>query len=448
MKTSMFTFYFLDDNGNLVLYNSYLGKDGIRIIGKQMKDQVLEWLENPPEECTNEVFMNLYKLGYFLEDKVDEKKRRENLMQQHLCDSELDLTIHTTKACNFRCQYCCLDFESKPMSMEVQNRIVTHVKKNIGTYRAVSVSWFGGEPLLEMGVIENISKNLIDVCKRARKRYSAFVTTNGYLLNDQNLQILLKNRVYGFTVTIDGLRDLHNQQRFLADGTGTFDVIINNLLNIKNNYKSEAIRVNIRSNVTSDILTRIDEYYDFFNQLFGDDKRFSIFVKPVGDWGGDRVKKIEDTLIDTKEVRDIYDMLAQKTQNMEGLKFLANTSDLRSGGVSCPARNRNKFTIGVEGYINKCDDPNIEDAVGFLDDNGDLNIDMDKHMRWISQGAVLNEKCDNCFYSCNCFGSFCPKWSVNKGEMPCALDLDELKSLIMLYLKTENSITVGENRDI
>lgn len=444
MKTSMFTFHFLDDNEDLVLYNSYLGKDGIRVIGKQMKDQVLAWLENPPEECTNEVFMHLYKLGYFLEDKVDEKKRRENLMQEHLCDPELDLTIHTTKACNFRCQYCCLDFESKSMSTEVQNRIVTHVKKNIGMYSGVSVSWFGGEPLLEMGVIDNISKNLIDICKRARKRYSAFITTNGYLLNDRNLQILLKNRVYGFTVTIDGLRDLHDQQRFLADGTGTFDVIINNLLNIKNNYKSEAIRVNIRSNVTSDILERIDEYYDFFNQLFGDDKRFSIFVKPVGDWGGDRVKKMEDTLIDTKEVGYIYDILAQKAQNTGGLKFAANTSDLRCGGGSCPARNRYKFTIGVDGNVNKCDDSSIEDAVGVIDDKGNLNIDMDKHMSWISHGTVLNEKCDNCFYSCNCFGSFCPKWSIHKGDVSCALDIDELKSLILLYVRTEGVVCVGE----
>lgn len=437
MKKSMFTFYFMDEREDLVIYNSYIGREGIRVIENKKKDQVMDWLENPPEDCTDELFIQLYNLGYFLKDDVDEKKRRENLMQERLCDSELDLTIHTTKACNFRCQYCSLDFESKPMTLEIQNRIIKHVRKNIGIYSAVTVDWFGGEPLLEMEVIDNISKDLIDICKRARKRYSAFITTNGYLLNDKNLQILLKNRVYGYTVTIDGLRDIHDRQRFLADGTGTFDMIINNLLNIKNNYKSEAIHVNIRSNVTTDILGRIDEYYDFFNKTFGEDKRFSFFVKPVGDWGGERVKKIKDRLIDTKEVGNIYDALAKKAINTGGLKFTANTSDLRCGGVSCPARNRYKYTIGVEGNINKCDESRVEDAIGFIDENGNLNIDLDKHMAWISHDTVLNKRCDECFFSCNCFGSYCPKWSILKGDVACALDVEELKSLILLYVRSE-----------
>ena len=440
MKASLFNYHFIDDDGNLILYNSYLGKNMIVVIKKNKRELVLEWLKNPSHGTDNPLFSKLFELGYFVDDYVDEKKRREDLMINSLCRPELNLTVHTTKACNFRCQYCCLDFQAEPMAEKVQNGIVNYVRKNISKFNSVSISWFGGEPLLEMDVIENISKALIDICNRAKRPYFGFITTNGYLLNDENLKILLKNQVYNFTVTIDGLKETHNKQRFLANGSGTFDTIIDNLLNIKNNYKSRAIRVNIRSNVTRDILPRIEEYYELYNSLFGDDDRFSVFIKPVGDWGGERVKKIKDSLIGENEIALIYKEIAK----MKGdLKFYPNTSDLYKGGVSCPAREKYKFTIGVEGIINKCDDPSLDTAIGLLDEFGNMNIDLDKSLQYTSLDTVLDDECDNCFYSCNCFGSFCPKWKVKKGEKACALNHKELENLILLYTKTEESIILG-----
>lgn len=435
MKTSMFNYSFQTDDGGLYLYNTYTGKNSICLVKGDEKKKVLDWLENPPVAANDATFEKLKADGFFVEDDVDEKRRREDLMMRFLSEPELDLTVHTTKQCNFRCQYCCLDFESKPMQSDVQKGIINHVRKNIGMYNSVTISWFGGEPLLEMGVIENISKPIIEICKRAKRMYFGAVTTNGYLLTDSNVKKLLENQVYSFTVTIDGLKDLHDSQRFLRDGSGTFDRIISNLLNIKNNYKSRAIHVNIRSNITSDILNRIDEYYDFFNDLFGDDDRFTMFVKPVGDWGGERVKKIADKLISENEIALVYQKLAQKKGK---LKFLANTSDLMVGGVSCPARKRFKYTIGVEGGITKCDDPDTYYAIGQIDVNGNMNIDVDKNMKWITHRTILSETCDNCFYSCNCFGTYCPKWTVsNHDKAACALHLEELNRLIELYATME-----------
>ena len=45
------------------------------------------------------------------------------------------------------------------------------------------ISWFGGEPLLEMEVIDYVSQKVMEICRKAHKPYTAAVTSNGYLLS-------------------------------------------------------------------------------------------------------------------------------------------------------------------------------------------------------------------------------------------------------------------------
>ena len=137
------------------------------------------------------------------------------------------------------------------------------IRQNISRYRTVHISWFGGEPLLGINVIQYISEAVIDICKRAKKAYYSSITTNGYLLTPQNVELLLKYKVYDYVVTIDGVKSTHDYQRVLVNGEGTFDQIINNLRYMSSNVKNRNLKVIIRSNITRDIYDVLDEYYDF-----------------------------------------------------------------------------------------------------------------------------------------------------------------------------------------
>ncbi len=71
----------------------------------------------------------------------------------------------------------------------------------------------------------------------------------------------------------------------LVNGDGTFDVVTNNIREVKNNVKSTIFSIIIWSSVTDDALESMDTFTNYFYEMLGDDKRFSFFLRQVGDWG-------------------------------------------------------------------------------------------------------------------------------------------------------------------
>ena len=172
---------------------------------------------------------------------------------EYIMQPSLRVVVHTTKACNFRCKYCALNFEPKHLQQDGCDNIISFFRKNISKYERVHISWFGGEPLLKMDAIEYISNAVMDICRRAKKPYYSSVTTNGYLLTPENVDKLIKLRVYNYAVTVDGVKATHDNQRVLENGNGSFDQIIRNLEYMRDSVKSRALNVIIRTNITREI---------------------------------------------------------------------------------------------------------------------------------------------------------------------------------------------------
>ena len=296
-KFSMFAKPIELSEDELVLYSSYLGMDKIVKIQKANKGKVEEWINSKVVKYEDDIVLNeLISLGYFVDVSTNEKLLRQNLINTILYDNNLHLVIHTTEDCNFRCNYCALDFEKRALDEQVADSIIQFIRKNISKYSSVTISWFGGEPMLNIGVIERISNEVIKICKCAKKPFNASITTNGYLLTKKNMELLYNCNVRNYTVTIDGNRHTHDKQRHLTNGGPTFDKIIDNLLAIRDN-KNLHVNVTIRTNVTAEILEDLEDYYKFLDEKFGGDNRFDFFIRLAGDWGGERVKEMKKSLL-------------------------------------------------------------------------------------------------------------------------------------------------------
>lgn len=423
-----------------VVYNSYMGTKSIIQVFDDDENKVNSLLSLPKVEIDDKsdgIAKELIERGILVPFDADEKARREKLMIESIFSNDLYLVIHTTENCNFRCEYCALNFHKRNLEVNTQEKIIKFIRKNIRFFNRVIIDWFGGEPLLNISAIEYISEQVKECCLKAHKQYIASVTTNGYLLTPVNVKKLLKANVFKICVTIDGIQETHDKQRHLSNGMPTFEKIINNLINIRNDKSLTMMDIVIRTNISLEISQKLEKYYIYYNELFGNDRRFSLFIRLVGDWGGSRIDNFKKSLIERSSYKYIYN----KLMNCDGkIIFRNNFSDLEPAGCVCSAVYRNKYTIDVLGNIHKCDTPLENGKIGYIDDAGKMILNEDQHYKWISPFREKSVECDNCFFSCACFMLTCPKKRVVDCDNSCGDFLSGIDELILMY---NNSIQKG-----
>lgn len=139
-----------------------------------------------------------------------------------------DLSVFTlgiTTKCNLRCSYCCYSgsyrntrthgFES--MSSKDIQTVVEFIKSYARKF-PITISFYGGESLLEFELIK-------DIVRHARDEWSNDVkfelSTNGILLSPSVVDWLQAN---DFTIflSLDGTERVQNRQRATISGSGSF----------------------------------------------------------------------------------------------------------------------------------------------------------------------------------------------------------------------------------
>ena len=193
----------------------------------------------------------------------------------------VELSICPTLGCNFDCPYCFEEHRAGRMSQEVQDDVVALAGRMLDASGAphLLIEWFGGEPLLAPGVIESLSARLIETAESRGREYSATIVTNGYLIDQDVVDMLSAAKVGLMQVTIDGLGATHDATRHLAGGGATFDRIVANLRITRIPFS-----VNIRHNVHDGNRPQIDDLRAFVEQLAeesGND--LSYYPAPVRD---------------------------------------------------------------------------------------------------------------------------------------------------------------------
>lgn len=278
-----------------------------------------------------------------------------------------------------------------------------YVRRSIKEYYGLTLEWYGGEPLLEIDVINELSKQLIDICHQKGKPFWATLTTNGYFLTKDVFEQMLKNHIIKFHVTIDGFEEIHDKHRKLISGEGTFSKIIQNLRDIRDNVKSNSFKIVIRSNITNELLPRLDEWIKFIYDEFGNDKRFIVFFRAVEDRGGESIKLINESLVNCMD--QAYNiMIKSKYQLDYSIYYGALQNSM------CVAAKRNAYIIDPNGKVKKCGEHLNNDIVnvGYLNDTGEMILDRGKFAQWVRKREATNSKCSSCKLRPACNNSSCP----------------------------------------
>ena len=117
------------------------------------------------------------------------------------------------------------------MTAEVQDDIVAFAGRMLDASHAnkLTITWFGGEPLMATDVIESLSPWLIRVAEERGCEYEGWIFTNGYLLSEDVVDLLLRCRVTNVHIPLDGVGATNDATRRLVGGGPTYERIVDNL---------------------------------------------------------------------------------------------------------------------------------------------------------------------------------------------------------------------------
>ena len=286
-------------------------------------------------------------------------------------------TILTTTGCNARCFYC-YEKGTKPVTMtaETADKVVRYIVTHRGDEK-VKISWFGGEPLVNAKVIDQI-------CTELREQgvpFRSIMTSNGYLF-DADIVKRAKElwQLQRVNITLDGTAQTYNRVKdYVYRGVNAFERVLQNI----GMLTAAGIRVSIRLNVDKHNISEMAELVQLLHQRFGTNEHLSIYSHELF---------VERTPEDEVEIFAQQTQLAQQIaacgykNHKRGLQKDINLNH-------CMADGDGSVVIAPDGNLGKCQH--------FIDSNFFGHIDREEHdeaiLRRFKERQADIDACVTCF---------------------------------------------------
>lgn len=359
------------------------------------------------------------------------------LMNKVLGSKGIDTyTIFTTTNCNARCFYCYQsNYSHINMSNETANKAVSFINEHKGE-KPVHLSWFGGEPLVGIKVIDHICNELV---KRSIDFNSSMIS-NGYLFQEEIVERAIKNwNLKSVQITVDGTEAIYNRTKAYVSVSGSpYKRVLENIeLLLK-----RGIRVNIRLNLDQHngedlkdlidyLLARFEKYagFDIYTHVLYEDEGFA----PISRNNNTREKLFKlQTELNSRIINRGYG------------KYHTVLPHIKLH--SCMADSMNSAVIYPDGTLYKCEHVTPGDEIGNLVDG---IIDFDKIKKFQTTSEL--EKCSSCVLMPACLLLKECEGVKDRNSETCNFDLASRTSAIVDYYKQwrEKSIIIrSETLDI
>jgi uncharacterized protein len=394
------------------------------------------------DQAELEILDNLLINNFVVPADVDEVTLLEQryLGARHSPET-LIVTITPTLNCNFRCHYCYQgeDKDRLIMSPETQEETILFIRQKAQPgygVKQLSVTWFGGEPLMGLPVIRNISDKTIAWCDRHKIGYSAMLVTNGFLLNARTAGELYVRRVRTVQITLDGNRDVHDGIRFLKSSKApTFDRIVGNIAEYSADYPiNTTIRVNID-------LQNVDSIHKLIEQLAQaglGHKNVSMYFAPLVSSTSACRSTCDDTLALEEFSQKEFELYRAAVQ----AGFIRSNLPPRFMGL-CGATRPTGCVVVANGDVHKCWETVSfpEKRIGHVADIP-AREDIANDSRWKNWSPFNIPTCRDCPILPNCVG-FCSykflykdEFAGKAGQLPCPSLRFNIQERILDYARS------------
>lgn len=411
-KKSRFNFSYMQGEDAYVVYNTY-SKALVVLNSSEFEQFQFLHFDNP------EIVQELVDNGILIDEAFDEVgflTYCHNMTK--FSKSALHLVLATTMNCNFACPYCYENRRKGKMSAAVQDAIVQFIETNIKNgVRKLDVTWYGGEPLLYPDVVQDLATRIRHVTDISGCELTMYMVTNGYLFTPELVELIDRIGVVKVQITLDGLKEHHDARRYLRNGGGTFDKIIENL----KLFEEFSIRVDVRMNVDNENCRDYIGLQKMLSEL--DNPNIILYPSPVEDINPDTVNEVSDFMT--------YDEFERFASGIcqEGNVASAATSVLDDRYCYCQAETENSYVIDELGNCYKC-----WDQVGRVETScfNITNVDNKNYpniLKFLAWDPFKDERCGQCVFLPVCFGG-CIFHRMNTGRYDCGFTDESMKKYL------------------
>lgn len=404
----------LGESDTSYLFNSLQG--GLLRIPKKIKNIVEELTNNCFELNDMPVHIkNIAELlingGFIVPENINELDIIKKRFFSPPIPKTFYLTIVPTLNCNLRCRYCYQKHLDISMSQEVCKAIINEIERRIKSQNIeeLKVEWYGGEPLLKLGLIKHLSGNIMNLVQEYNLSYEASLVSNGTLLNSKTVKILSKICIKKIQITLDGLPEIHNLNRPYIDGSPSFEDVFSGI-----KKASKKFIIHLRINVDRYSLKKAFEFLDNLEKygIFKIKKNVRPYIAMIGPLTPNCLNTCKRA-IDPKDwyfyVLKFQQELCKKFSDINPKEILEYPKILHK---PCGAISEWSICVHPSGKVFNCglEVDNLQLSGGFI---WEPYWEHPIYKKWTKFNIFENKKCIICRYLPICMGG-CLKHTFNK----------------------------------
>lgn len=362
----------------------------------------------PVDGDGDSLFQHLAAGGFVVSSDLDELALLEESWRRERESSQFLLTILPTFGCNLGCEYCFVGKKRGLMNRERQDQIIDFVTARLraGTFPSMAVDWFGGEPLLALNVIDRLSNSFLQLCETHGMPYSAQVITNGTVISERAVDVMLRGGVDRLQITLDGPREVHDRRRpSKLRVVSSFDQIMEGLEKVVGRFLIR-LRINVDRHNMDAVWPLLDSFAS--RGWLGPDKKFYPHLARLSPF----TDACASTVTEGCSVDELQEMSLRWLRQLHQLGVPVAFQGLYQFPspklYNCGAIGPNGFIFTPEGEIHKCglavDDSS--EAIGVLGEP--LDPEHPNAAKWRAWEPFSNPVCRECAFFPSCLGG-CPR---------------------------------------
>ncbi|MFA8435699.1 MAG: radical SAM peptide maturase [Marinifilaceae bacterium] len=342
------------------------------------------------------------------------------------------ILFEVTDACNLKCKYCGYgefygnhdDRESKFLQMNEVEKLFQYLipyltsPQNLSIDQPVFISFYGGEPLLNIKLIKSVV-SYIENLDLPHLKFVYSMTTNGILL-DKEIDYLVEKKFH-LLISLDG-NEYNNSYRVDHQNQNSFPKLFRNIQHVKNTY-TEYFEKYIEFNSVLHNRNSVEELTSFIHNEFNKipiigELNTSGIAKEKQEEFNRMYKEENESLLSSKHPNSLMNKRFLKASPIKNLgiflyersnNFFHDYNDLITAGKkqkklptgTCVPFSK-KIFVTVNGRILPCERIGHNFTLGNITDKGvemDLEQIADKYNNYYRK---LNNQCSQCYNISKC----------------------------------------------